>query len=98
MMTYIHKPQEEILKDLYTELGLVKHLAEENNRMMRSLTQRIARIEEQDTVYSVAEAAAYLNRSPQTIRKYIRLGKFNKVMRGCKEGILKSDLDTIRKP
>jgi len=49
-----------------------------------------------DKVLSCSEAAAVTGRTRQTVSKWIRDGRLHKVTRGCRTGILLSELNRIK--
>lgn len=83
---------EEILNEL-REVNSKLSSAEE----VKGLKKRLEEIEKKDVVLSISEAALFTGRSNPTIRTYIRKGKLTKVMRGCKEGVLKSELESFKR-
>lgn len=48
-----------------------------------------------DRVLSCSEAAALCGRTRQTVSRWIRDGRLHKVTRGCRTGILESELNQI---
>lgn len=86
----------ELLEEILTELKEVNSkltTAEE----VKDMKRRLDEIEKKDVVLSVAEAALFTGKSGPTIRTYIRKGKLTRVIRGCKEGVLKSELESFKK-
>ena len=50
----------------------------------------------QDRLVSCSEAAVIIGRTRQTVSKWIRDGRLHKVVRGCRSGILLSELNQTK--
>lgn len=68
---------------------------EEMKREIAMLRKEIP--EHEDKLFSRAEAADYCKVSVWTLNNYRKAGMVTKVLRGCRSGYLKSDLDKVRK-
>ncbi|MCQ2142267.1 MAG: helix-turn-helix domain-containing protein [Bacteroidales bacterium] len=69
----------------------------EHGGCFADLLERVDRLEKKDTIFSMQEAAKYCGRTRQTLRKWADIGKIHIVERGCRHGILKSELDRVRR-
>ena len=73
-----------------TDRDLIADLTASNNRLAAALEgQRTER------VYSCREVAAILNKSPQTISRYIRQGRIKKGVRGGVVGIPEREIKNM---
>lgn len=78
------RPVGSILEDILRELRRANDIAEAARREA-----------ERDTLYSPSEAAAYMGKSPATLRNYVARGYLHKVIRGGRQGYLKSEMDRV---
>lgn len=77
------------------------NLSEYDRALIAGLTTAVSRLasamEEQkvEKVYTCKEAAALLDKTPQTISRYLRQGKLKRAVRGGVIGIPESELKKI---
>lgn len=71
-----------ILEDILRELRRANDIAE-------------AAEASRDVLYSPSEAAAYMGKSLATLRNYVARGYLHKVIRGGRQGYLKSEMDRV---
>lgn len=77
------------------------NLSEYDRALLSNLTTAVSRLasamEEQkvEKVYTCKEAAALLDKTPQTISRYLRQGKLKRAVRGGVIGIPESELKKI---
>lgn len=83
---------EELMESILVELQDIKKMG----GSFQDLLDRVDALEKRDTLYSMDEAAKYCHRTRQTIAKWVTMGKVKVVERGCRRGILKSELDKVR--
>lgn len=96
-----------IPRDLYeANMAIVKECGEmlrESKAVMLDLQTEIRRLnslaeeERPDPLYNCKQAAKYLKKDPSTISRMIADGRLEKVERGGSAGILKSELDKVKK-
>ena len=75
------------LQDRALIADLVHELRRYNDNSEKSLS---------DKVLSCSEAAAVTGKTRQTVSRWIRDGRLHKVTRGCRTGILQSELNRIK--
>lgn len=73
-----------ILEDILSELRRANDIAEAARRE-----------DSRDTLYTPSEAAAYMGKSLATLRNYVARGYLHKVIRGGRQGYLKSEMDRV---
>lgn len=73
-----------ILEDIASELRRANDLAEE--RMRGSA---------KDVLYTPSEAAEYMGKTVRTLSNYVSKGFLHKVIRGGRQGYLKSEMDRV---
>ena len=80
-----------------TAQRLIESMERLNRIICESMGVRQAEDLETDRLLSRAEAAEYCKVSVYTINNYRRDGKITKVIRGCRTGYMRSDLDRVKK-
>ena len=76
-----------------TDAQLIAELTASNNRLAAALEGQ-----KTERVYSCAEAAKILGKTPQTISRYLAQGRIKKGVRGGVVGIPQSEIDKIKTP
>lgn len=83
---------EELMESILVELRDIKEMG----GSFQDLLARVDALEHRDTIYTIQEAAKYCGKTTRTIDRWISLGKIRIVSKGCRRGILKSELDKVR--
>lgn len=66
-------------------------------RRANDIAEARLREAERDTLYTPSEAAEYMGRTKATLCNYVSRGYLHKVIRGGRQGYLKSEMDKITK-
>lgn len=67
------------------------------NRMNKEISSRLDSLESRDEVLSIPEAAVFCKVAKQTVYNRVKEGTLHIVQRGCRSGILKSELTAIKR-
>lgn len=81
------------------EAGILEKILEELKKFNNSntdISQRLDALENRDELYSVSEVATLFKVSKATVYNKIKKGLLHEVQRGCKNGILKSEIQKIK--